>query len=977
MAKSSDVLSEKLRDPRTGKFLGRAAVGKLFERDASMVTAGVATMGAGIAGLRGAFAASDLAGTFEQGLAGISAVAKASVEEMDMARLATIKAGMDTQFSPTEALAGMQQLVTAGQTIQESAQTLIPVLDLAAGSLGNLSVDNAADAVVGTLNSYGMAAEKATMVTNQLLRITQLTNFATNDFQGALAKAASNGAMFGTSLDDVLITVGLLRNANIDASSAGTGFRESIRRVATMSAQQDKVIAAGVAVYDEKTGKMRSIVDITLDLIDATKDWSEAKRSEMLGLVYGSRGLLAYNAIQRAQFKTMKDGALVTYEGRDAIQRLRAEMAISSGDIEQVKKATAGFADQQEYLTRALTESGKTAQEFREKLLDTYAGQKTLLKGVMETIIIQVGEPLNRAFKPVVRWLAATFSKLAAMIESLSPSTKEFIARVFVLTSVLMAAAGAVVAARFGFVAFSATMGLAGVSVRGVVSAFLRLSMISRIVALGAYLVYQAYRRNLGGIADRIHRLATALRLVFEGLKQAFTAGGFSGALRHELNKAENSGIKAFIIRVYAIAARLRAFFEGIAEGFASAWKEVGPVVWETFSVLKDAVYSFLGALGVLQVDGSGAVGVSIATWRRWGALVGKSLAIVLLLIAKTIKFVAGFAARHPTLVKTLVLGVAAWKLLGFAMWNGLHAFHAVRRGLVLLQFAFGKIVVALKALRLLVISNPFLAIAAAVAVVAFLIYDNWEWIKANVWDPFIDIVTSVARAIWRTLRGAWRGAVLAFWGSWKVLKRLVWDPFMWALDKLVSGIKWVLTPAWNALVLTFRATWGPLKKYVFDPMADAIGWIADKLQWIWDHLPGLPEWLVGDNSVMTSIVTEAERRQAEVGNVAVRPADNSTITGMFAKDFGWGGSATAPMVAQARAQGASAQWQQELTAKFAQAAQAQGMSREEFARALKAQSDKPVVVQIDGATVATAVSAHSAKNNEMSFGQEEGFWDG
>jgi len=52
------------------------------------------------------------------------------------------------------------------------------VLDLAAGSLGQLGVASAAEAVVGTLNADGMTADQAVGVTDRLLRITQLTKLS-------------------------------------------------------------------------------------------------------------------------------------------------------------------------------------------------------------------------------------------------------------------------------------------------------------------------------------------------------------------------------------------------------------------------------------------------------------------------------------------------------------------------------------------------------------------------------------------------------------------------------------------------------------------------------------------------------------------------------------------------------------------------------------------------------------------------------
>jgi len=139
---------------------------------------GLAVFTAGAAAVAGALSLANAAGRFEQGLAAIGAVTRATTRQLQMLREAAIQAGIETQFSPTEAIEGLTSLATAGQTAEQATRTLIPVLDLAAGSLGQLGVAQAAEAVVGTLNAYGLTADRAAGVTDKLLRITQLTTTA-------------------------------------------------------------------------------------------------------------------------------------------------------------------------------------------------------------------------------------------------------------------------------------------------------------------------------------------------------------------------------------------------------------------------------------------------------------------------------------------------------------------------------------------------------------------------------------------------------------------------------------------------------------------------------------------------------------------------------------------------------------------------------------------------------------------------------
>ena len=148
--------------------------------------------------------------------------------------------------------------------------------------------------------------------------------------------------------------MGLLRNRNIDASSSATALRERPPSEPDQRAQQ-AVTSAGIQVFDQSSGRMRSMIDIMGEFADRTRDMSEEERNRRVVTAFGARGLLAFNAVMNASFTTMRDGAEVTLRGAEAIAGLRREMTGAEG----------------------------TAASFRERLLDTFEGQKTLLKGTL------------------------------------------------------------------------------------------------------------------------------------------------------------------------------------------------------------------------------------------------------------------------------------------------------------------------------------------------------------------------------------------------------------------------------------------------------------------------------------------------------------------------------------------------------------------------------------------------------------------
>jgi TP901 family phage tail tape measure protein len=567
---------------------------------------GLAIFTAGAAAVGGALALANAAGRFEQGLAAVGAVTRATSSELNMLREAAINAGIETQFSPDEAIQGLTSLATAGQTAAQATRTLIPVLDLAAGSLGQLGVASAAEAVVGTLNAYGMTADQAAGVTDRLLRITQLTNFQTRDFEAGLAKAAATGAVFNQSLDDVLITMGLLRNRNIDASSSATAFREATRRVGSDSRAQQAILGAGVQVFDQTSGQMRSMVDIMDEFATSTRSMSDAERNRRVVQAFGARGLLAFNAVMNASFTTMRDGREVTLRGAEAIAALRGEMQGAEG----------------------------TAGRFREQLLDTFEGQKTLLKGTLQTFAVVLGEPFAAVFKPIVRVIVNVLNAILRAFQAIPAPIKKIFAGLVVAVGGFLMLVGGVIAAKAAIALLAIGFKALGITIGGILATLLPAILI--VAVLGAVVAgfVVAFRRNVGGIADFARRMWERITLFWGGLKQLFEQGGFSGAVREELNRAENEGLKRFLISLYQIVHRIKQIWEGFKDGFTRTIEEARPV----FEDLADAL-SELGQeiAGIFTSAAAGAASLPSSEFRSFGQVAGSAIATVVKGLTKLI----------------------------------------------------------------------------------------------------------------------------------------------------------------------------------------------------------------------------------------------------------------------------------------------------------------------------------------------------
>ena len=598
--------------------LGRASrlSGLAMKSGFAIAAAGIVPLVVGLGALAIAMNLANAAAEFEQGLAGVGAVPRATTEEIRLLRDAAIQAGILTQFSPTEAVEGLNSLATAGQTARQATETLIPVLDLAAGSLGQLGVGEAAQAVVGTLNAYSLSADEAVGVTDRLLRITQLSNFQARDFATGLSKAAAVGAVFGQELNDVLITMGLLRNANIDASSSATAFREATRRLGSDQNAQRAVTEAGVDVFDEQTGEMRQVVDILQDLAVATEEMTDRERNRIIAQALGARGLLAFNAVAGATVTTMREGREVTLAGADAIEFLRKEMNATTG----------------------------TAEDFRDTLLDTFAGQKTLLEGTLATFAVVLGEPFARIFKPLVAIIVDSLNFVLRAFENLPDGMKDAVSGLFVAAAAFSTVVGVVAILTGLFLVLLPFMKLIGIAL-GVMALALAPFIAGVGAAIAAVAAFRALvQADVGGVGSFMTEQFRRIKLAWDALVQLFTQGGFSGAVLEEFGKVNNQGLFRFVINLFRIGSRIIQFFSGIQAGFDAGLTRLGPTLERFVAALTELgeAFGFVGE-GASGIANKSTMDDFASTGIRLGEVFADVLGFVVTAITQTAKFWTGF----------------------------------------------------------------------------------------------------------------------------------------------------------------------------------------------------------------------------------------------------------------------------------------------------------------------------------------------
>jgi phage-related protein len=198
----------------------------------------------------------------------------------------------------------------------------------------------------------------------------------------------------------------------------------------------------------------------------------------------------------------------------------------------------------------------------------------------------------------------------------------------------IVALIGAVITAKAGIALLAIGFKALGISIGGIMATLLPAILIVGLLAAVIAGFVVAFQKNLGGIGDFTKTVWEKVQLFFSGLKQLFEQGGFSGAVRDELNKAENLGLKQFLIRLYQIAYRIQQIWEGFKAGFARTIDEARPVfedLVDAFSELGREIAAIFGGVA------SGAASLPSAEFRSFGQIAGSAIATVVTWLTKLI----------------------------------------------------------------------------------------------------------------------------------------------------------------------------------------------------------------------------------------------------------------------------------------------------------------------------------------------------
>lgn len=352
-----------------------AAAGDKFEKAGDSITnAGkqISVASAAVTGL--GVAAVKTAADFDSAMANVAAISGATGDDLQALRDKAREMGEKTKFSASEAADAMSYMAMAGWKTGDMLSGIEGIMHLAAASGEDLATTS--DIVTDALTAFGLTAEDSAHFADILAAASSNANTNVSMMGETFKYCAPVAGALGYSAEDVAEAIGLMGNAGIKSTQAGTALRTMMTKLQGELKLSGEALGEVTIQTANADGSMRELSDILADCRTAFSKMSESEAA----------------------------AAAETLVGKNAMSGFLALMNSAPGDIDKLRNA--------------IDNCDGSAENMAAIMQDNLNGQLTILKSQLEELAISFGEMLMPVIRKVVTAVQGFVAKLNNMDEA-------------------------------------------------------------------------------------------------------------------------------------------------------------------------------------------------------------------------------------------------------------------------------------------------------------------------------------------------------------------------------------------------------------------------------------------------------------------------------------------------------------------------------------------------------------------------------
>lgn len=685
-------------------------------------------------------AAVKTAADFDSAMSQVAAVSGATGKDFDTLKNKAREMGAKTKFSATEAAEAMNYMAMAGWKTEDMLDGIEGVMNLAAASGEDLATTS--DIVTDALTAFGLSAKDSGHFADILAAASSNANTNVSMMGETFKYCAPIAGALGFSAEDTAEAIGLMTNAGIKSSQAGTALRTIMNNLAGDVKISGKAIGDITIATTNADGSMRDLSDILADCRSAFGNLTESEKAQ----------------------------AAESLVGKNAMSGFLALMNAGQGDIDK--------------LSSAIDNCDGSAEKMAMTMQNNLAGQLTILKSQLQELAISFGDILMPAIRSIVSNLQGFVDKLNGMDEG----TK----RTIVTIALLVASIGPLL------VIIGTAISKIGVAMQGFVKLANGISKL-KIAIQGGTGVLGKLGAALGGISAPVLAVVAVIAVLVAAFVHLWkTNEGFRDAIIGTWNRIKDT-ISGFC---QGIVDRLNALgfqFTDIVDVLKTVWdgfcQVLAPIFEGVFNNIANILSTVTGVItGILDVF----IGIFTGNWSQaWNGVKD--------IFSSIWNGISSFFTNILNVIKGVADVVLGWfgtswnevwtniKTFFEGIWNGIATFfttiwETLKNVVTVGIMAIGSILSA----AFDIITLPFR-----------FIWENCKGIIISVWDAIKSKVTAVIHAmasVISTVMNAIKTVFSTVWNAIKTVVTTVVNAIKSIVTTVFNSIKNTATTVWNAI---------------------------------------------------------------------------------------------------------------------------------------------------------------------------------
>ena len=692
----------------------------------SVTSAGQKIMPASMAVAGLGAAAVKTAADFDSGMSKVAAISGATGDDLDALRDKAREMGAKTKFSASEAAAAMEYMAMAGWKTEDMLGGIEGIMSLAAASGEDLATTS--DIVTDALTAFGLSAQDSGHFADILAAASSNANTNVRMMGETFKYCAPIAGALGFSAEDVAEAIGLMANAGIKSTQAGTALRTIMNNLSGDVKITGAALGEVTIATTNADGSMRDLSDILADCRGAFSQLSESERAQAAEALVGKNAMSGFLALMNA----------------------------APEDIEK--------------LSTAIDNCDGTAAQMAETMQDNLAGQLTILKSQLEELAISFGEMLMPAIRAIVSKIQAVVDKLNGMSES---------QRKAILTiGLIVAALGPLL------VIIGTLISKVGVAMQGFVKLATGVKKLGVAVKAGTG-VFGKLGAALGGISAPVLAIVAVVAVLIAAFKHLWdTNEEFRNAITG-IWEGIVSKIQAFC---QGIVDRLNALgfdFSSIVDVLKSLWgglcQFLAPVFEAAFNVVSTVLGTVLDVItGLLDVF----IGLFTGNWSQMWEGVKE-------IFSGIWDGITGLFDTALNLLKSLAETVFGWFGSTWeSVWSGIKSFfETIWNGIVAFFSGIWNTIVSTVTAQINAVKTVVTTVFNAIKTTATTIWNGIKTAISTVVDGIKSKVSSAFESVKNTATNLFNGIKSTATSVWNGIKTAIVTPIEAARDKIRSAL--------------------------------------------------------------------------------------------------------------------------------------------------------------------------------------------